>query len=108
MEEYCGASPRHDRIVIKTQHDYKVVNVVLAPKVFSAGRIGPTYQSIVVGVSGFVTPTIRGLKSSCRQPCLGMRNSITPIIQPTQRPKASWRRPVALPFGRDLCDPGAT
>src|SRR5438105_2731186 len=100
MEENCASPALDARTDIVVEHDQDIVKCVGAQQDFVAGAIWQFYQTIVVGVTNCVAPTVLWPQYSRRDAC-PMRHPRA--HQKSQEPPPAARRcPVSLPLAPAL------
>ena len=98
MQKYGASGARDDRVHIVADDRQHVVQPVLSPHPFGAGRIGKGDEAIVIAVRRVVDPTVvRGQRP--RREARGWgRDPVWAVKHGNERVAASWRGAVALAF----------
>ena len=96
MEEDRAPLSRHHRIVVVTQHHDQIVEVVFAPKLLGAGRIGQMHRTVIGAVTRRVAPTVVGLGDEGGEAGRGSCQTVGAIAQFAQGKGADRRAAIAF------------
>ena len=108
VEENRRSSSGRDRRVVVAEHHDEVVDLVVAPQVFGARRIGQPDRLVVGRVGRRVAPAVGRGQGRGRQTGRRRRHPVGSVKQSAHGPQAGRRGAVALPFRPHRRDSAAT
>ena len=98
MQEDRAALARHDRCIVVPDDDDQIVEMIAAPKLLRAGRVGQAYRLVVPRIARRIAPAVGGRQRPHRQSRHRHREPIRPVEDFAQRPSTDRRSAIALTF----------
>lgn len=96
MHEDGAAQTRHWRIVVMTEYNNYVVEVVVAPHLFSARRKWESNHTVVTGINRIITPAVSRLNRTDGPWKSGQGQLVGTVKHTSYRPITGGRSPITL------------